>query len=352
MVHPTWAIFGADVLWREAHVTALQRIADPARRQHYANKIRTLGVRLSQCTTADADNGPAGCLFLRFPKLHRVILCAANADERQQRDEDDICDACAAFCSWLPSSVTAVDIEEHAELAHLLLLPYLARHAGLTALELSSRRFNILGGHVDALSAVAESQPLFAELRSLDASVVASSMTRAVALLPRSSMRRLKLRVFTADPLLHWPVTAPVATRLPELCSLHLTCVGSRLSNADIAALQALRRLRELAVDNDAPERLVFGYVFAPDFGDAELAQLLASLAQLRRFKWVVMDKRSPRAFRVVGECCPLLEELTLSGECEAEALEDATGAVFPRLKTLDIDGFREVQPHEGKHTR
>jgi hypothetical protein len=243
-------------------------------------------------------------------------------------------------------------------------------------------------GEAEGQKAVARSstrrEPPFVNLRSFEGRVAADAVPLLAKAL-RQRTTRLKLSVERSNG----SASSSCTDVLSVVCSVHalteltLSLRDFTLSNADIALLRVLKSLRVLAVSgepssltrglhhydhansdtdgdddyDDDDDDMDFGFgihapvtisstLVAPGFSDAELRALLRGGfgQQLRRFTWRVADALTPRALGVVGECCPLLQHLTLQGHYDLLALADAhpgKSPIFPVLETLRISSVQ-----------
>jgi hypothetical protein len=197
---------------------------------------------------------------------------------------------------------------------------------------------------VDDLEPAAETGPPVEHATAL------RSALRALATgLQHAPLARLELRVGGWHPDGVLPCLASLAT----LRVLVVDFGAATLRADDILALQALTRLSELRIKGE--EEDYNDDVFeAPEFGDEDLLELLGGLTRLRRLEFIpeVCWSDDGPLLRLVGEVAPALEELSLYGHLNVQALDPgAVSPVFPRLGKLSLSGVELVMPPDTDET-
>ncbi len=158
-------------------------------------------------------------------------------------------------------------------------------------------------------------------------------------------MRRLpasKLRVAGKQP----DGVLPCLASLSALQVLVVEFSAATLRRDDILSLQALTLLRELRIKGEADSDDECFEALA--FDDADLLELLQGLPRLRHFEFTpeVLWSDDGPLLRLVGEVAPALEELSLYGRLNVQALSpSAASPALPRLQNLSITGIQLVMP-------
>jgi hypothetical protein len=245
----------------------------------------------------------------------------------------------------------------------------LAAHASLKLLSLGTLNCAMLQRVVHGMLT---EQP-FSALQLLNATIASHELPLVVAAVP--GIKDLFLRLTNAshgsisddddsvdgdDPHVDADTTAPLSAApsplslhplaaLQHLRKLSLSYTGvARLTGADLAGLLRLsspQHLRELAIGRDYGHDAGRCMTWLDGFADVDLAALAARFPQLQllAIDACARGRLTPAAFRIAGERCRELHELTLPCKCYPTALEGARVApLFPQLRFLDA---RDPQP-------
>lgn len=370
LVNSEWAARGTDLLWREPFTPALAKI-HPKRRQHYADKVQSLGLYLYRSDHAEC---PSRFEKLTFPKLKRLYIkgCPKWLDLNLRpylsssvtsftllecrHLSKSVLDLVAFCCPKLRSVHLDLISEKQGDEHFLRLLQKCRALRELilgqddrpgfpnTILEkiMNSKHLEVFDAPqklitYDSTRAILQRSLRLRPFRNLR-SLFVNIESRAVASVLAASESLVDLRLSIVDS--EYDVFGPVSYLL-YLESLDLCFMRPKhLAIQELQAISRLTHLQELGIyrattSNLEPNPLLAAEIWVDDSFEA----WISNYPGLKKLHFDVQPGNSHwiSETRTIAEKCPQLTELTMQGLHDIGAWRISERQLFPELQVLQL---------------